>query len=69
MSQLGTDTSALSRVDTDPHYDETKRYLADNMWTHTSFDKLWPNLEEMLKDWPPAPTHLGSIQLGLRRAA
>ncbi len=53
-----TDTGTLSRLGADPHYDETKRYLADNMWTHASFDELWPNFEQMLKDWPPAPTHL-----------
>ncbi|MEU8995387.1 FAD-binding oxidoreductase [Streptomyces caniferus] len=53
-----TDTGTLSRFGTDPHYDETKRYLADNMWTHASFDDLWPNFEEMLKTWPPAPSHL-----------
>lgn len=53
-----TDTSTLSRIGTDPHYDETKRYLADNMWTHAPFQDLWPNLKQMLQDWPPAPTHL-----------
>jgi FAD/FMN-containing dehydrogenase len=53
-----TDTATLSRLGTDPHYDETKRYLADNMWTHASFDDLWPNVDDMLKDWPPAPSHM-----------
>lgn len=53
-----TDTGTLSRVGTDPHYDETKRYLADNMWTHASFGDLWPNFEAMLKTWPPAPSHM-----------
>ncbi|MFD4717333.1 FAD-binding oxidoreductase [Streptomyces sp. NPDC058423] len=53
-----TDTGALSRLGTDPHYDETKRYLADNMWTHVSFDSLWPNFEAMLQSWPPAPSHM-----------
>jgi hypothetical protein len=53
-----TDTGTLSRYGTDPHYDETKRYLADSMWTHASFDDLWPNFEAMLKTWPPAPSHL-----------
>ncbi|WP_432074998.1 FAD-binding oxidoreductase [Streptomyces wuyuanensis] len=53
-----TDTGTLSRLGTDPHYDETKRYLADNMWTHASFDSLWPNFEAMLKSWPPAPSHM-----------
>jgi hypothetical protein len=53
-----TDTGTLSRVGTDPHYDETKRYVADNMWTHASFDDLWPNFQEMLKTWPPAPSHM-----------
>ncbi|MFF3145634.1 FAD-binding oxidoreductase [Streptomyces sp. NPDC057927] len=53
-----TDTETLSRYGTDPHYDETKRYLADSMWTHASFDDLWPNFEAMLKTWPPAPSHL-----------
>ncbi|MGW2374749.1 FAD-binding oxidoreductase [Kitasatospora sp. NPDC001683] len=53
-----TDTTILSRVGTDPHYDETKRYLADNMWTHASFDDLWPNFEDMLGTWPPAPSHM-----------
>ncbi|WP_190173224.1 hypothetical protein [Streptomyces mirabilis] len=53
-----TDTETLSRYGTDPHYDETKRYLADSMWTHASFDDLWPNFETMLKTWPPAPSHL-----------
>jgi FAD/FMN-containing dehydrogenase len=52
-----TDTATLSRR-TDPYYDETKRYLGDNMWTHAPFDDLWPNFEEMLKTWPPAPSHL-----------
>ncbi|WP_030988328.1 FAD-binding oxidoreductase [Streptomyces sp. NRRL S-1813] len=59
-----TDTATLSRFGTDPHYDETKRYLADNMWTHASFDDLWPNFEEMLKTWPPAPSHLVMFNWG-----
>jgi FAD/FMN-containing dehydrogenase len=53
-----SDTGTLSRAGTDPHYDETKRYLADSMWTHAAFDDLRPNLEDMLASWPPAPTHL-----------
>jgi len=59
-----SDTGTLSKVGTDPHYDETKRYLADNMWTHAAFDDLWPNLEDMLKTWPPAPTHLVTFNWG-----
>ena len=59
-----TDTSTLSRYGTDTHYVETKRYLADNMWTHASFDHLWPNLEIMLKAWPPAPSHLEMFNWG-----
>jgi len=59
-----TDTSTLSRHGTDPHYIETKRYLADNMWTHAPFGDLWPNLREMLKDWPPAPSHLVMFNWG-----
>ena len=59
-----TDTSTLSRHGTDPHYVETKRYLADNMWTHAAFDDLWPNLQDMLKDWPPAPSHLEMFNWG-----
>lgn len=53
-----SDTSTLSRMGTDPHYDETYRYLADNMWTHASFDDLWPNFEDILRTFPPAPSHL-----------
>ncbi|MET8107077.1 FAD-dependent oxidoreductase [Streptomyces mirabilis] len=53
-----TDIDTLSRYGSDPHCDETKRYLADNMWTHASFDDLWPNFAAMLKTWPPAPSHL-----------
>jgi FAD/FMN-containing dehydrogenase len=53
-----TDTGTLSLFGTDLRYDETKRYLADNMWTHASFDDLWPNFENMLKTWPPEPSHL-----------
>jgi FAD/FMN-containing dehydrogenase len=59
-----TDTATLSRHGTDPHYVETKRYLADNMWTHAPFDDLWPNLQDMLKDWPPAPSHLVMFNWG-----
>ncbi|MFD9206382.1 FAD-binding oxidoreductase [Streptomyces sioyaensis] len=59
-----TDTGTLSRFGTDTHYDETKRYLADNMWTHASFDDLRPNFEEMLKTWPPAPSHLVMFNWG-----
>ncbi|WP_045877728.1 FAD-binding oxidoreductase [Pseudofrankia sp. DC12] len=53
-----TDTATLSRVGTDARYDEAKRYLADNMWTHACFDDLWPNFASMLETWPPSPSHL-----------
>lgn len=58
------DTGTLSRLGSDTHYDETKRYLADNMWTHAPFDDLWPNIEDMLRDWPPAPSHLVTFNWG-----
>jgi FAD/FMN-containing dehydrogenase len=53
-----TDTSTLSRMGTDPHYDETKRYVADNMWTHAPFDDLWSTFSDILETFPPAPSHL-----------
>ncbi|NEB92894.1 hypothetical protein G3I21_14535 [Streptomyces bauhiniae] len=31
---------------------------ATAVWTHASFDDLWPNLEAMLRTWPPAPSYI-----------
>jgi FAD/FMN-containing dehydrogenase len=38
--------------------DEVKRWVADNMATHADFGELRPNLEEMIRTFPPAPSHI-----------
>jgi len=38
--------------------DENKRWIADNVTTHASADEMWPTIERMLEDFPPAPSHL-----------
>jgi FAD/FMN-containing dehydrogenase len=40
------------------HYPADRRFLADNMWTHASFDELLPGLRAIRERFPPAPTHL-----------
>jgi FAD/FMN-containing dehydrogenase len=37
---------------------ESRRWVADNIATDADFDQLRPNLEEMIRTIPPAPTYL-----------
>ncbi|MFI0714951.1 FAD-binding oxidoreductase [Streptomyces inhibens] len=51
-----TTTSELTARNT--HYPPDRRFIADNTWTHASFDELLPGLRAIHQDFPPAPTHL-----------
>lgn len=53
---LPTTTSELTLHNN--HYPSDKRFIADNMWTHASFDELLPGLRAIHKNFPAAPTHM-----------
>lgn len=42
---------------TDEHYPTDKRFLADTIWYHGSFDHVLPGLREIKENLPPAPSH------------
>lgn len=42
---------------TDEHFPTNKRFLADTMWYHGSFDRVLPGLREIKENLPPAPSH------------
>lgn len=53
-----TTTTELTRVGSEVHYPAGMRFIADNMWTHASFDELLPGLRDIQKGFPPEPSHL-----------
>jgi len=55
---VATTLGELSSYGTAAHYPADKRFIADNMWTHASFDELEPGLRAIQADFPPAPSHL-----------
>lgn len=59
MADVGriTDHTTLTRESASV-IDDRLRWIADNIFTHASFDELRPVLEEMVLDWPSAPSHL-----------
>jgi FAD/FMN-containing dehydrogenase len=59
-----TTPAELSSFGIDPHYDTAKRYVADNMWTHASFDDLLPGLRAIVETFPPAPSHMLMMNWG-----
>jgi len=58
-AQLNTPTTTGElTLATKAFYQSAKRYVADNMWTHASFDELLPGLRAIQKSLPPAPSHM-----------
>jgi FAD/FMN-containing dehydrogenase len=57
-SGVPTTLDELSSYGTASHYPASKRFIADNMWTHASFDDLEPGLRSIQEAFPPAPSHL-----------
>ena len=55
---VATTLGELSSYGTAAHYPADKRFIADNMWTHASFDELEPGLRAIQADFPPPPSHL-----------
>jgi FAD/FMN-containing dehydrogenase len=53
-----TTTGELTKIGSDAHYPPGKRFIADNMWTHASFEELLPGLRAIQESFPPAPTHM-----------
>lgn len=53
-----TTTGELTRVNMQLHYPATRRFIADNMWTHASFDELLPELKKIHATFPAAPSHM-----------
>ena len=60
VAEAGTPTTLdeLTSFGTAAHYPPAKRFIADNMWTHASFDDLQPGLKSIQAAFPPAPSHL-----------
>jgi FAD/FMN-containing dehydrogenase len=60
VAEIGATTtlSELSSYGTAAHYPADKRFIADNMWTHASFDELEPGLRAIQAGLPPAPSHM-----------
>jgi FAD/FMN-containing dehydrogenase len=63
-----TTIAELSRSGLDPHFDPTRRYVADNMWTHSPFDDLLPGLRAIIETLPPAPSHMLLMNWGYTHA-
>ncbi|BDV38146.1 oxidoreductase [Methylocystis bryophila] len=59
-----TTTVELTALGTDRHFDATKRYVADNIWTHATFDDLLPGLQQIVGSFPPAPTFMEWMNWG-----
>jgi FAD/FMN-containing dehydrogenase len=53
-----TTLGELTTYGTAIHYPADKRFIADNMWTHASFDDLLPGLRDIQAGLPPAPSHM-----------
>jgi FAD/FMN-containing dehydrogenase len=60
FSEVGVPTTLgeLTSYGTASHYPADKRFIADNMWTHASFDELEPGLRAIQAGLPPAPSHM-----------
>jgi FAD/FMN-containing dehydrogenase len=60
VSEVGVPTTLgeLTSFGTAAHYPPAKRFIADNMWTHASFDDLQPGLKSIQAAFPPAPSHM-----------
>jgi FAD/FMN-containing dehydrogenase len=52
-----TDHMALTR-ESQEVIDESMRWVADNIFTRARYESFKPVLDEMIADWPPAPSHL-----------
>ena len=59
-AEVGVPTTLgeLTSYGTASHYPADKRFIADNMWTHASFDDLAPGLRAIQAGLPPAPSHM-----------
>lgn len=53
-----TTLGELTTYGTAMHYPADKRFIADNMWTHASFEELLPGLKAIQAGLPPAPSHM-----------
>jgi FAD/FMN-containing dehydrogenase len=60
FAEVGVPTTLgeLTSYGTTAHYPADKRFIADNMWTHASFDDLQPGLRAVQAGLPPAPSHM-----------
>jgi FAD/FMN-containing dehydrogenase len=60
IADVGQSTTLgeLTSFGTAAHYPADKRFIADNMWTHASFDDLLPSLKSIHAALPPAPSHM-----------
>jgi FAD/FMN-containing dehydrogenase len=54
-----TDHVTLTRTADGGRFDDTKRWLSDNMGTKADFADLWPTMESLIESWPAGwRTHL-----------
>jgi FAD/FMN-containing dehydrogenase len=60
FAEVGVPTTLgeLTSYGSAAHYPAGKRFIADNMWTHASFDDLQPGLKAIQAALPPAPSHM-----------
>lgn len=60
VANIGMEASTgdLAKNGTEEHYPSDHRFIADNMWTHASFEELLPYLKAIQADFPKAPSHL-----------
>jgi FAD/FMN-containing dehydrogenase len=61
MAQLNelTDHVTLTRTADGGRFEDSERWLADNVATRADFADLWPTIKEMVDSWPEGwPTHL-----------
>jgi hypothetical protein len=57
-----TTLGELTSFGTAAHYPRAKRFIADNMWTHASFDDLQPGLKSIQPAKRTAATNSPSIR-------
>jgi FAD/FMN-containing dehydrogenase len=64
VSEVGVPTTLgeLTSFGTAAHYPRAKRFIADNMWTHASFDDLQPGLKSIQPAKRTAATNSPSIR-------
>ena len=57
--EVPTDHVTLTRTADEGRFDDSRRWLADNMGTDAGFADLWPTIENMIATWPEGwKTHL-----------